>query len=118
MSNRPLSDEPSPSLGAALRKAAIEHQLGISVNICLLAGLSWLLFPKLRPSLEVLATLRYRTSRTSGDGEVLYGQGPEDFGIVFMLMVLLTGVRAAIMDYVLMPFASACGVSKQKTKAR
>lgn len=47
-----------------------------------------------------------------------YGLGLADGHLVMFCIVLLLGLRAAIMEYVLAPFAKAQGISKRKDITR
>ena len=112
----------SESLAGMLRKGIVEHQLGLSVNLILLAALSWLLFPSLRDRMEAYLTLSYRSSTQSthyytGSG-ALYGQGPRDWNLVLSFIVLFTGVRAFMLDYVLFPLAGLVGIKRHKLRTR
>ena len=102
------------SIAAMIRRAVMEHQLGIAVNLILLVGLSWLLFPGLREPLKALYHLCYPSTLQEG----MYGQGPNDLGVVVSLIVVFTGLRAFTLDYVLMPIAGLCGIRKRKIKVR
>lgn len=44
--------------------------------------------------------------------------GQDDISMVAYWIVVLTGLRAAVMDYVLMPLAQTAGIEKQKEKVR
>jgi acyl-CoA-dependent ceramide synthase len=47
-----------------------------------------------------------------------YGRGWDDMYFVFFWIVLVTGLRAAVMDYVLMPFGKWGGVKTKKGVVR
>lgn len=100
------------SLAAMLRRGIVEHQLGLSVNLILLAGFSYLLFPSLRDQMSAFFGLSYSV----GDG--LYSQGPRDLLLMLSFIVMFTAVRAVSLDYLLMPLAGACGIAKQKGRVR
>lgn len=104
--------EPRESLGGMLRHAIVEHQLGIALNLLFLLGLTYACFPSLRERLEPFFRLQH--ALPSG----LYFPGPEDAWIVLGYIVLFTGMRAACMDYILIPFTRACGINKRKTQVR
>ena len=103
----------SESLAGMLRRGIVEHQLGLSLNLILLVGLSWSLFPSLRNKLESLFLLSYKT-----DQEGMYGQGPRDLYLVIAFVVFFTGVRAFTLDYVLMPLAGLLGIGRRKGRVR
>jgi len=47
-----------------------------------------------------------------------YTQGVDDFYFVFFCMVVFTGARVAVMEYILKPFARANGISTKKGLTR
>lgn len=101
------------SLGSALRKAIMEHQLGLSLNFVLLLGMTYALFPSLRGNIKACFTLSY-AAEDSG----LYGQGLRDMYLVASCIIYFTGLRAFMLDYVLMPMAAACGIGRKKGRVR
>lgn len=101
------------SIGGMLRQAMVNHQLGISLNLILLVALTYLLFPSLRDRVGAFFTLQYSTGKA---GE--FSIGPKDTYLVVGYVVLFTGLRAACMDYALLPLASALGIRNKKTKVR
>lgn len=116
----------SPGLKAAvkpqtvanmLRKGIVEHQLGLSLNLLLLLAMSWAIFPSLREQLEAFFLLSYKTSR-GGQQEAMYGQGPRDLGFVVGCIVLFTGLRAFLIDYILTPLAGLWGIRNLRTRDR
>lgn len=58
-------------------------------------------------------SLQYYNDRTSK-----YGAGFDDTYYVFLVVVVLTGLRAAAMEYVLAPFAKRMGLLKKKEVTR
>lgn len=101
------------SIGSMLCKAMVDHQLGISLNLILLGALTYLLFPTLRERVGAFFTLQYQTGVP---GEFLIG--PRDIYIVGGYVVLFTAMRAACLDYVLLPLAGMLGIKQKKTKVR
>lgn len=101
------------SIGGMLRKAMVDHQLGVSLNLILLVALTYLLFPSLRERVGAFFTLQYATGKT---GE--FSLGPRDMYLVVGYVVLFTGVRAACMDYALLPLAGVLGIKQKKAKVR
>jgi hypothetical protein len=101
------------SIGGMLRKAMVDHQLGISLNLILLGTLTYLLFPSLRERVGAFSTLQYPTGNA---GE--FSVGPRDTYLVAGFVVLFTGMRAACMDYVLLPLTGVLGIKQKKTKVR
>ena len=106
------------SLAGMLRRGIVEHQLGLSLNAILLVGMSWCMFPSLRRDLEASFTLSYKIQRREAGGESLYGQGPRDLWLVASLVVIFTGVRAFMLDHVLVPLAAILGIRKRKRRVR
>ncbi|QIW99903.1 hypothetical protein AMS68_005421 [Peltaster fructicola] len=107
-----LSADSKSSLGGMLRHGIVQHQLGISLNLLFLLGMTYAFFPSLRERLTPFFTLQY--ALRSG----LHYQGPQDTWIVLGYIVLFTGMRAACMDYMLIPFARVCGIRKKKAQIR
>lgn len=101
------------SLGSALRKAVMEHQLGLSLNFVLLLGMTYMLFPSLRDNIKACFMLSYATE-VPGQ----YGQGLRDMYLVASFVIYFTGFRAFMLDYVLMPTAAACGIGRRKGRVR
>ena len=101
------------SIGGMLRKAMVNHQLGISLNLILLVTLTYLLFPSLRERVGAFFTLQYPTSKL---GE--FSVGPRDVYLVVGYVVLFTGLRAACMDYLLLPLAGFLGIRSKKLRVR
>ncbi|GAB7356950.1 hypothetical protein MBLNU459_g7793t1 [Dothideomycetes sp. NU459] len=101
------------SLSASLCAAIVQHQLGLSINIILLLVLSHAFFPTLRPRTTPFFTLSYHDADTG-----LYNQGWDDFRFVVFWIIVFTGLRAATMDYVLVPFARWQGITKKKATVR
>ncbi|KAK4542465.1 hypothetical protein LTR36_006717 [Oleoguttula mirabilis] len=106
--------EKQDSLGTMLRRGIVEHQLGLSVNLMLLIGLSYVLFPALRDRMSAFFWLSYRSSRKAG----LYDVGERDVYLVGSFIVFFTALRAFSLDYVLMPVAGWAGIDKKKVRSR
>lgn len=100
-----------------LRKGIVDHQLGLSLNLLLLLTMSWVLFPSLRGKLEAFFLLSYKSSRGEGQ-DAMYGQGPRDLGFVVGCIVLFTGLRAFLIDYILTPLAGLWGIRNPRTRDR
>ncbi|KAI5361870.1 Putative TRAM1-like protein [Septoria linicola] len=101
------------SLGSALRKAVMEHQLGLSLNFVLLLGMTYVLFPSLRDNIRACFTLSY-----ASDVPGQYGHGLRDMYLVASCVIYFTGFRAFMLDYVLMPMAASCGIGRKKGRVR
>lgn len=106
--------ENQESLGTMLRRGIVEHQLGLSVNLMLFVGLSYVLFPALRDRMSAFFWLSYRSSRKPG----LYDVGERDLYLVGSFIVFFTALRAFALDYILMPVAGWAGIAKRKAKIR
>lgn len=102
------------SIGSALRKLAMEHQLGLSLNFIILLSMTYLLFPSLRPTTKALFALSY----PAADAPMLYSQGPKDMYLVASCVVYFTALRAFMLDYVLIPTAGLCGIGRRKSRVR
>lgn len=112
-------NEGSQSLAGALRKGIVQHQLGLAVNLLLVVALSWVLFPSIRERVGAFFLLSYKAGYTGETVQTsLYGPGLRDIAIVTTFVVFFTGLRAAMLDYVLGPLASALGIKKPKGKVR
>ena len=96
-----------------LCKAMVDHQLGISLNLILLGTLTYLLFPSLRERVGAFFTLQYQTDKPGQ-----FSIGPRDTYLVAGYVVLFTGLRAACLDYALLPLAGMLGIKQKKTKVR
>nr|OQO23731.1 hypothetical protein B0A51_09038 [Rachicladosporium sp. CCFEE 5018] len=101
------------SMGELLRQGVVEHQLGLSLNLVLLAALTWLMFPSLRQRVGSFFVLQYPAAALGR-----YHQGPRDLNLVAGFVVLFTGLRALCMDYLLLPLAARAGVRQKKAKVR
>ncbi|RDL40824.1 Uncharacterized protein BP5553_00803 [Venustampulla echinocandica] len=91
----------------------VEHQIGLSLNLFLLLTLTHLSFPRARRHTRKFFELSYFNSES---GE--YCAGWNDAWMVLFWIVVFTGLRAAVMDYILMPFAKKGGVKTQRDQTR
>ncbi|KAF2721115.1 LAG1-domain-containing protein [Polychaeton citri CBS 116435] len=106
-SNQPVS------LGSMLRRALVDHQLGLSVNFMLLVAMTYVCFPPLRKVMAAFLSLSYPAAQ-----EGQWTQGSKDMCLVASFIVLFTAVRAACLDYFLLPIAGLCGIEKKKARVR
>lgn len=83
------------------------------MNLVLLHALAHLCFPRARQSTRKFFQLSYFNPDTGK-----YGAGWDDFYMVVYSIIVLTGLRAGILDYLLMPLAQLAGVHKKKDKVR
>jgi len=86
---------------------------GLSINLLMLLFLTHACFPRVRNQTRKFFTLSYYNP-DSGK----YSLGPNDAWMVFYWVVVFTGLRAAVMDYVLTPLAKKGGIKKQKDQVR
>ena len=106
------------SVAGMLRRGIVDHQLGLSLNAMLLVAMSWCLFPSIRDKLQASFTLSYQARRSGTESNAWYGQGPRDLWLVASLVVVFTGVRAFMLDYVLLSLAGLLGIKKKKGRVR
>lgn len=85
----------------------------MSVNLLLLLALVHLFFPRARRRTRKFFDMSYRDPDSG-----MYARGWDDMYLVFFYVVVFTGLRAAVMDYVLMPFAKMGGIRSQKLRTR
>ena len=69
--------------------------------------------PRARRHTRKFFELSYRNDETGN-----YAQGPNDVAMVVYWIVVFTGLRAAVMDYCLVPFAKWGGVKGKKDTMR
>ncbi|KAL2157904.1 hypothetical protein VTH06DRAFT_4959 [Thermothelomyces fergusii] len=90
----------------------VDNQIGFSFNLLALLFLAHAV-PRARDHTSKYFNLSYYNPTTGN-----YGVGWADGHVVLFCVVLLTGLRAATMEYVLAPFARAQGISKRKEVTR
>ncbi|EOD49460.1 putative longevity-assurance protein [Neofusicoccum parvum UCRNP2] len=90
-----------------------QHQIGLSVNLLLLLALTHACFPRARTTTRKFFELSYYDAASGR-----YTQGWDDLPFVFFGVIVFTALRAAVMDYVLKPFARMGGISKKKATVR
>ncbi|KAH8588101.1 TLC domain-containing protein [Bisporella sp. PMI_857] len=90
-----------------------DHQIGLSVNLLLLLALTHMCFPRARRHTRKFFELSYYNTE-SGQ----YCSGWNDAWMVFFWITVFTGMRAAVMDYILLPFAKKYGVKTQRDQTR
>jgi len=87
--------------------------LGLSLNLILLLSLTHLIFPRARPHTRLFLEMSYYNPV-----EKNYTQGWDDMYVVCFWIVALTGIRVAVMDYVLKPIARYGGIDSKKSQTR
>lgn len=90
-----------------------ENQAGISFSLVGVLILSHICLPSIRPFTSKFVTLGHYNHITGK-----YGASSDDFLFMSFCVVLFTGLRAGIMDHVLVPLARRWGVTKQKDMTR
>lgn len=70
-------------------------------------------FPRARHHTRKFFALSYYNPETAN-----YALGYDDLFFVGFWIVVITGLRAAVMDYLLAPLAQVIGLSKKKEKTR
>lgn len=101
------------SVGGMIRKGVVDHQLGLSLNLVLLVALTYLMFPSLRQTVGAFCWLQYANDKSGS-----FAQGPRDLYLVAGFVVIFTGLRAACLDYLLLPLAGKLGIRQKKAKVR
>ena len=79
----------------------------------MLLVLTHVCFPSLRSSTIQYFTLSYYDDQTG-----LYNPGWQDLKFVSLCIIVFTALRAAAMDYALVPMARKCGIHKKKATIR
>lgn len=83
------------------------------MNLLSLLALTHMCFPRARRQTRKFFELSYYNA-SSGR----YSLGWDDIFMVFFWIVVFTGLRVAVMDYLLVPLAQAAGITKKKDKTR
>lgn len=92
---------------------AMQHQIGLSINLLLLLMMVHISLPRARQYTNKFLHLSY--CEPTGDR---YHRGWDDFFFISFWIVLLTAIRAVFMEYILTPLASSGGIRKRKTRTR
>ncbi|KAI9780545.1 MAG: sphingosine N-acyltransferase lag1 [Geoglossum umbratile] len=91
----------------------VDHQIGLSTNFLILLFLSHLCFPAARRHTRKFFELSYYDPKIGK-----YGKGWNDIFMVVYWVIIFTGLRAAVMEWLLIPFARWGGVTKLKRRMR
>ncbi|KAH7551202.1 hypothetical protein BM1_10076 [Bipolaris maydis] len=94
---------------ASLCTLISDHQIGISVNLLTLLTLTHVFFPRARSRTNQFFHMSYYNSETG-----MYGCGTDDIPFVFLWTVIFTGLRVAVMEYLLDPLARLGGIRTKK----
>ena len=103
--------KPTPRMTVTYELANVS--VGISINLLLLLCLAHISFPRARRQTRKFFELSYYDRNTG-----LYTQGWDDLYFVFFWIIIFTGLRAFVMDYVLTPLAQMGGIQKTKSRVR
>ncbi|RFU76650.1 longevity assurance s lag1 lac1 [Trichoderma arundinaceum] len=99
--------------GRSIKQLVVDNQVGIVFNLVALLFLSHLIIPKSRVYTRPFFQLSHYNPATGK-----YAIGRDDFYYVTFYLVLFTGLRDGLMNYVLSPLARRCGISKEQDVAR
>jgi acyl-CoA-dependent ceramide synthase len=91
----------------------LTENLGLAVNLLMLLGLTHISFPRARQHTRQFFELSYYNPESDE-----YCIGWSDAWLVVYWIVIFTGLRAAVMDYILLPFAKAGGVKTERDQTR
>ncbi|KAF2259394.1 longevity assurance proteins LAG1/LAC1 [Lojkania enalia] len=101
------------SLLGSLCNSICDHQIGISVNLILLLLLTHNFLPRARRYSSKFLHLSYYNSDIG-----LYGCGTDDLFFVALWVVVFTGLRVFVMEYLLDPLARLGGIHSRKGLVR
>ena len=87
--------------------------IGLAANLLALLALTHLCFPRARRHTRKFFRLSYYNPDTDR-----YKLGWDDLPLIFYWIVVFTGLRAGMMDYVLTPLAQLAGIGKKKARVR
>jgi TRAM1-like protein len=90
-----------------------DFSAAIAVNLLCLLLLLRIAFPAARYYTRKFSHLSYYNEKTG-----VYAVGRDDSLFVCFWIVLLTGLRAGVIDYILIPVAAWAGIEKQKARVR
>ncbi|KAJ9494760.1 Sphingosine N-acyltransferase lag1 [Exophiala xenobiotica] len=91
----------------------VDHQISISLNLISMLFFIHIFFPAARHHTQKFFCISYYNPNTG-----TFALGWDDIFFVFYWLIVFTGLRCAIMDYVLTPLASLLGLKKKKPKVR
>lgn len=99
--------------GCSVPDALLTIYLGLATNLLSLLVLTHLCFPRSRRQTRKFFGLSYYNA-SSGQCTL----GWDDIFLVFYWIVIFTGLRAAVMEYLLVPLAQRVGIGKKKEMVR
>ncbi|KAK3374841.1 TLC domain-containing protein [Podospora didyma] len=91
----------------------LENQTGLSFNVLALLFMTHAMFSKARPVTSKFFTLSHYNAETGK-----YAAGFDDLYFMTFCIVLFTGLRAGVMEYILAPLAKHWGLTKRKEVTR
>jgi very-long-chain ceramide synthase len=97
----------------SLARWLLDNQTGVSFNLIALIFLAHMCLPKARQHTLKFFTLAYQNPSTG-----TYALGSDDYYFMAFCIVLFTGLRAGVMEYILAPLAKHWGISKPKDVTR
>ncbi|KAL8926156.1 MAG: hypothetical protein Q9208_003059 [Pyrenodesmia sp. 3 TL-2023] len=103
----------SESIIGSLCQLVVSHQIGLAANLLTLLALTHACFPRARHHTRKFYRLSYYNAASEK-----YALGWDDSFLVIYWIVVFTGLRAVVLDYVLKPFAQVLGLEKRKEKTR
>ncbi|KEY73135.1 hypothetical protein S7711_04884 [Stachybotrys chartarum IBT 7711] len=96
-----------------LARWLVENQIGLSLNLIALLFLAHLFIPKARVHTRKFFLMGYYNPKTRQ-----YGIGHDDGLLVTFCVIVFTGLRASVMEYILAPFGKYHGITKRKVLTR
>jgi TRAM1-like protein len=101
------------STSTALRSKNANFFGGIALNLIGILLLLHVAFPGARYYTQKFTHLSYHNENSGW-----YAQGRDDAMFVCFWVVFLSGLRAGVIDYILIPLAAWAGIEKKKAKVR
>ncbi|KAI9811574.1 MAG: sphingosine N-acyltransferase lag1 [Thelocarpon impressellum] len=91
----------------------VENQIGLALNLLVLLALTHLCFPRARRHTRKFFELSYHDPGTGR-----YNVGWNDMSLVSFWIVVFTGLRVGVMEFVLIPLAHRGGIRTKKGSVR
>jgi acyl-CoA-dependent ceramide synthase len=86
---------------------------GIALNLLSVLFLAHVAFPRVRHHTRKFFCISYYNEATG-----TFALGWDDIFFVFYWIIVFTGMRCAVMDYILTPVAAWAGIAKKKARVR
>jgi very-long-chain ceramide synthase len=90
-----------------------DASVGISLNLLTLLVLTHMTFPRARRHTRKFFELSYYDHESGR-----YALGWNDLCLVFYWIIIFTGLRVAVMEYVFIPLARRAGIARKKLRTR